>query len=72
MSDGSSSDNDESKTINMSAEITEDKGTTAGSPSKKKRRRKHGKKMAVGLNRHALDKLNNPDGSAPLSDVAFL
>lgn len=56
----------------MSAEITEDKGTTAGSPSKKKRRRKHGKKTAGGLNRHALAKLNNPDGSAPLSDVAFL
>jgi hypothetical protein len=56
----------------MSNEVTEDKGTISGSPTKKKRKRKHGKKSNGGLNRQALAKFNNPDGSAPLSDGAFL
>lgn len=72
MSDDSISDNDDSKPVNLSNEVTDDKGTISGSPSKKKRKRKHGKKTNGGLNRHALAKLNNPDGSVPLSDGAFL
>lgn len=70
-SDGGESDaNDASEANNNSVDNINEKGMVSGSPTKRKRKRKH-KKAHGGLNKMALAKFDNPDGLAPLSDVAF-